>query len=189
MFWVCIMVQQSSEPDIRFHKERFLEAVTEAIARAGNHPERLGKARLHLALYYADMTAYIVWRSPITGAEYLKEPFGPAARYLDWALDTLERSGVIRIDRQILFGVPRQVFKIVEGRGAGASNLLKAEERAHVGFWAEWVCGIDQTDLSDFSHERPWGSVERYGDRVPYATAFMLLPGKRPPVSDGRRVG
>ena len=174
------------EPTIRFHKERFVEAVFEVIQRCTKEPQRLGKSRLHAALYYSDMSAYLDKARPITGAEYIKEPFGPAAKYLDWALDVLEKDGRVNVERTVKYGLPKLTLTVADAT-RGTTNVLGDEDRATIRFWADWVCGFDQTDFGDVCRLKPWNSVRRYGERIPYASAFLLLPERRPALESLQR--
>ena len=76
----------SLDEDIQFDRRKLL-SVVHCICATGP-VEELGRVKLHKILYFADMLHYAARGQPLTGVEYQKQPFGPAARHLTWALQT-----------------------------------------------------------------------------------------------------
>lgn len=175
-------MKPSAPPDAEetFDREKLLAAVHYVIDLCADDLDRLGKAKLHKALYLADMLAFVDTGKPITGVEYIKEPFGPAARYLGWALKQLENAGKIEVTRRRFYGLEKVDFKRREG---ARSNTLSEYERDLLAVIVEFVCGFSAKEISEISHDKPWQSVE-IGERIPYASAFLLLPPRRPSARD-----
>ena len=86
-----------TESGIEFDREKFLDAILFIIHSCRETPELLGKTKLHKCLYYSDMLHYVARGTPITGAEYVKQQFGPTARYLEWGLKSLRERGQIAV--------------------------------------------------------------------------------------------
>jgi hypothetical protein len=91
---------------IQFDRAKFLDVVHYVCAKTP--VEELGRVRLHRILYLADMLHFTASGRPLTGADYQKQPFGPAARHLAWALETLQDNGSLDVRQRIL--------RISEGR-------------------------------------------------------------------------
>src|SRR2546422_5346573 len=56
----------------------------------------LGKTKLFKLLYFTDVTHVRTVGEPITGAEYLKYPYGPVPRQGNFVLKELQKRGLIR---------------------------------------------------------------------------------------------
>jgi uncharacterized phage-associated protein len=177
---VMTRIADQSESGVSFNKDIFLEAVHHIIAARTERPETLGKTKLHKCLYYADMLHFVDKGAPITGVDYIKESYGPVARYLNWALDELKRTGTIEYEKTRYFGMEK--FDFVAKRPS-VSNILGPYERDLLNEVIEFVCGFSAKEISEISHAQPWKSVGM-GERIPYASAFLLLPQKRPSQSE-----
>lgn len=168
------------EPGVVFDREKFLAAVHFIIEACADDVDRLGRTKLHKVLYYADMLSYVACGESLTGADYIKQPFGPTARYLGWALRELTGSGAIEIRRRAFHGFLKQDFLV---RKPCATNRLDANEMTLLKDVIEFVCGYSAKEISEISHAKPWESVG-FGERIPYASAFLLLPQRLPNAAD-----
>lgn len=174
------MEETIREPGVTFYREKFLAAVHCVIEFCSDDTDRLGRTKLHKTLYYADMLSYVSSGRGLTGVDYIKQPFGPTARYLGWALRELQATGAVSIQSRPFHGYPKQDFVL---RSACATNHLDAGERQLLRDVADLVCGFSAKEISEISHSKPWESV-RLGERIPYTTAFLLLPQRGPGTSD-----
>lgn len=168
---------QSPEPGIKFDRETFLDAIHFIIHECRDKPDLLGKTKLHKCLYYSDMLRFVTSGRPITGAEYIKQPFGPTARYLEWGLRTLRERGRISIRREEYFGLGKYAFS---SEREPQSNRLSDDEKALMGEVIAFVCQHTAREISEISHATPWQNAQM-GERIPYSSARSLLPPKREP--------
>lgn len=171
------MAHYVSELGIEFDREKFLDAIHFIIECCQDKPELLGKTKLHKCLYYSDMLHYAVTGAAITGVEYIKQQFGPTARYLDWGLRSLRERGLISVHQEEYFGLGKYVFT---SERAPRTNRLSAEEKALLGEVVAFVCEKTAREISEISHAAPWQNA-RMGERIPYSTAHLLLPPTRQP--------
>jgi uncharacterized phage-associated protein len=176
--------QGSPEREIRFDREKLIEAVYEVIALRAKEVDTLGKTKLHKALYYSDMLAFADRGEPVTGVEYVKQPFGPTARYLNWALKELEQRSLISVGQRNYFGLEKYDFGLTTPERR-PTNRLDSYERSLIADVVEFVCGFSAKEISEISHAAPWQGV-RMGERIPYASAFLLIPQEGPTRRDIR---
>lgn len=163
---------RSPETGIEFDREKFLAVLHYIIDECSDDPAKLGKTKLHKCLYYSDMLTFVTTRRPLTGVEYIKAPFGPTARYLDWGLATLKDRGAIDVDKSDYFGLAKFDYESRQRPRAGAlSNSETALLREVISF----VCERTAREISELSHARPWQSAQM-GERIPYSSAFLLIP-------------
>jgi len=168
------------EPGVTFDREKFLAVVHWIIEACSGDLDKLGQTKLHKVLYYADMLSYVARGESLTGVDYVKQPFGPTARYLGWALRELSASGAIQVRSRAFHGLSKQDFVLQK---PCATNRLDAGERELLNDVIDFVCGFSAKEISEISHAKPWESV-RFGERIPYATAFLLLPPRAPNAAD-----
>lgn len=170
--------KRHSEPT--FDRERFLAAIHHVIESCSDRPHVLGKTKLHKCLYYSDMLHYFVKGEPITGVEYIKAPYGPTARYLDWGLKELRSRGLIEFEIEEYFGLGKYRY---EATAPFRSNSLTPPEKALISEVISFVCEHSAREISEFSHAQPWQDASM-GERIPYASAYQLVPGTTPTKSD-----
>ena len=96
-------------PDQQFHREKFKDVVHYIVART--NPDELGRVKLHKTLYFADMLWFIDKGVALTGAEYRKQPMGPCASRLTWALNALELEGRIKQAREWYYGYEKHASR------------------------------------------------------------------------------
>jgi hypothetical protein len=174
------MSRSNLGPEVHFNREKFLAAIHHIIAQCSDRTHALGKTKLHKSLYYSDMLHFFVTGEAITGVEYIKAPFGPTARYLDWGLQELSARGLISVEMEDYFGLGK--YKYV-ARSLASSALLSERERALIGEVVEFVCEHSAREISEFSHAQPWLDA-RMGERISYASAHQLVPGTAPTQAD-----
>lgn len=167
----------SPEFGIEFDREKFLDAIHLIIHSCRDTPELLGKTKLHKCLYYTDMLHYAVKGTAVTGVDYIKQPFGPTARYLDWGLKALRERGQISVHQEEYFGLGKYVFTSEE---EPRTNRISVEERALLREVIAFVCERTAREISEISHAAPWQNAAM-GERIPYSSAHLLLPPTRQP--------
>lgn len=167
-------------PEVRFDRERFLAAIHHIIERCNDRPDMLGKTKLHKCLYYADMLHFFVTGRPVTGVEYIKQAFGPTARYLDWGLSELSSRGMISFEMEDYFGLGKYRYR---SNARANTNLLSKQEIALLDEVMAFVCEHSAREIGEFSHSLPWHNA-RMGERIPYSSAHQLVPGTSPTAAD-----
>jgi len=171
---------QSPEPGIRFNKEKFLAALHHIIDACNDKPDVLGKTKLHKVLYFSDMLYFFVHGEPITGVEYIKAPYGPTARYLEWGLKELEARRVISSEIEDYFGLGKYRYR---SKAAAMTNILSGPELALIDEVTAFVCERSAREISEFSHAQPWLEAAM-GERIPYSSAYQLVPETTPTPAD-----
>jgi hypothetical protein len=155
---------------IQFDRSKFLDVVHYICAKIP--VEELGRARLHRALYLADMLRFTASGQPLTGEDYQKQPFGPSARHLPWALDTLQDGGALAVTGRTYFGFPKEDF--VSRRDPDLTRLT-VEELRLIDDVTDFVRGRSAREISELTHGAAWEMLA-VGDRIPYFTAFYFYP-------------
>lgn len=158
------------DEDLPFDRAKF-EAVVHYIC--ANVPvEELGRVKLHKILYFSDMLHFVATGRPLTGVEYQKQPFGPAARHLKAALDKLQREGALEVLRRDYFGFPKYDFV---SKTPPNNQTFSNTEISLLGEVMDFVRLKSAREISDLSHNDAWHSV-KMGERIPYYSAFSLYP-------------
>lgn len=174
------LTARTPEGGIRFDREKFLAAIHHVIDRCSDRPDVLGKTKLHKCLYYADMLHFFVTGQPITGVDYVKAPFGPTARYLDWGLKELKARRLIDWTKEEYFGLGKYRYR---SEASACSNLLSSREVGLLDEIVAFVCEHSAKEISEFSHALPWQNA-KMGERIPYGSAYLLVPGTTPTKAD-----
>lgn len=156
--------------NIQFDRAKFEAAVHYICATVP--VEELGRVKLHKVLYFADMLQFVATGRPLTGVEYQKQPFGPAARHLKAALDKLERDGLLEVSQRDYFGFPKCDFL---SKADPDTRAFSEAELSLLHEVMDFVRLKSARAISDFSHNEAWSSVSM-GDRIPYYSAYALYP-------------
>ena len=133
--------------------------------------EQLGNTKLHKILYYADMLNFTATGKPLTGDDYLNQQYGPTSRHLKAVVSELTREGRVELHEIDFYGFPQRSFAAL----TAPLHRLSNEETALLQDLADVVCERSARDVSELSHDRVWGSVQR-GEVIPYYAAFGLFP-------------
>jgi Protein of unknown function (DUF4065) len=160
----------------QFDREKFKDVVHYAVHYAGGNYglEVLGNTKLHKVLYFADMLHYLGTGRPLTGAEYQRQRFGPAARHLTWGLGALEAESRILISRRNYYGYGKSEYLSLSHPAAGR---LSSDQIERIDQMIGFVCGGAAAEIGDFSHDEVWSSVPM-GERIPYYAAYAMFPAE-----------
>jgi hypothetical protein len=156
--------------EIQFDRAKLLDVAHYVCAKIP--VEELGRIRLHRILYLADMLYFAASGRPLTGEDYQKQPFGPAARHLGWALQTLQGNGALEIRQRMYFGFPKEDF--ISRRDPELTRLT-VEELRLIDDVADFVRGTSAREISELTPSAALESLA-VGDRIPYFTAFYFYP-------------
>ena len=159
-----------TQPRFQFDRTKLREAVW-AIA-AYCPPSELGNVKLHKILYFADMLTYLREGRPLTGVDYLKQKFGPTARYLTAAIQDLVNEGRMAVETVEHYGLYKKNYLV---RGDARPNVLSDAEIALLKEVADFVRGRTASEISEISHNAAWEAAE-LGEVIPYQSVLMLVP-------------
>jgi hypothetical protein len=164
------------EERIQFDRQKFKDVVHYVVSYVSLKygAEALGNTKLHKVLYFADMLRYLASGSPLTGAEYQRQRFGPTARLLGVCLKELEREGRVRTERVDYYGYAKSEYRAQSAPDIGA---LPDRDRSLIEEMADFVCARSAVEISEFSHDDVWSSVPM-GERIPYYAAFAMFPAE-----------
>ena len=154
----------------QFDREKFKEAIL-FIASYCPRAE-LGNVKLHKILYFSDMLFFLQEGRPLTGAEYVKQKFGPVARHLTAAIAELASEGRLTVTEEDYFGLSKKSYV---PREAFNKTRLSDTEIALITEVADYVRGRSAKEISELSHTAVWEAAE-LGEPLPYFTALRLVP-------------
>jgi uncharacterized phage-associated protein len=164
------------DESFQFNRERFKEVVHYAVHYAGSryNADSLGNTKLHKILYFADMLHYLDTGQPLTGADYLRQQFGPSARHLSWGLQVLEEEGRLSVSRRDYYGYLKSDYRSLQ---EPKRSRISQEHTKLIEEIVDFVCARTAVEISDFSHDDVWSSVPM-GERIPYYAAFAMFPAE-----------
>lgn len=172
--------KQRPDRNIQFDREKFLAAIHHIIEHCSDRPEVLGKTKLHKCLYYSDMLNFFITGEPLTGVDYIKAPYGPTARYLEWGLRELSSRGFISCEMEEYFGLGKYRYLSLRPTCSGG---LTDREKGLLDEVTAFVCEHSAREISEFSHSQPWQDAQM-GERIPYSSAYQLVPETAPTQAD-----
>jgi Protein of unknown function (DUF4065) len=175
-------VGKMAEPE--FDQDRFNELVF-YIAHKTKDDRRFGRATLAKVLYYSDFDSWRDAGQSISGATYIRMPFGPFPKQLQTAEEQLVKSKRAVLD----YDVPEHVEKKIIPYGAPRPDALKrlGENGLFViGRYIEIISEMMARQVSDQTHREPgWILAAKTGAEIPYGAAF--LPDAPPTDKDVER--
>ena len=130
-----------------------------------------GATKLNKLLYFADAVSFADYGEPITGAQYMKEAYGPIPVRLVPVRERLQEAGDIAIQRRRFS--QGEMVRIVALRDASLNELFKPRDIAVVDRIVQSLRHKDAKSLSDFTHARkPW-QLARLGEIIPYSAILL----------------
>ena len=150
--------------------DRKLQELVLFVATRSKDDPGFDAMKLNAILYYADFYAYRRLGRPISGANYQKFADGPAAQQLPAARESLERAGLIEIEKRPAADEGQQ--RIVATQSFEPELLSKDE----VSLADEVIALLRQKtgrEAADMAREEPgWKTVD-YRETIPYTTAWL----------------
>lgn len=157
----------------RFQRERF-EGLVLFIAQRRKDDARFGRTKLAKALFYSDFEAFRDQDKSLTGATYIRMPFGPFPQELKETEEALEERGAAYLDYVKDVYEEKRLIPADE-----PAELFEPWELELVGIWTDRIATATAREISRLSHHHPgWLLARETGERIPYETA--LLPQERP---------
>jgi uncharacterized phage-associated protein len=158
------------EDYITFDKTKFMATVHYICAQC--KPDELGNVKLHKILYFADMIKFAGSGEPLTGADYIKQQFGPTARHLSATLDRLAAEKKLHLETVEYFGFQKKQYVSLVAPDTSKLSNFDAQLLNEV---IEFVIGRSAKEISALSHNVAWETA-RMGQRIPYAASLSLHP-------------
>lgn len=167
-----------------FDRTRF-EALVLYIADRRRDDERFGRTKMAKVLFYSDFSVYQDQGESLTGATYIRMPFGPFPEALEETEKALEAKGLVVLAHD---GVGEYEEKriIPTKRPPDLRSLFEEWQILVVNDWTDRVAAATATQISEMSHHHPgWLLAKENGEKIPYETA--ILPQSRPTASEASR--
>jgi hypothetical protein len=144
---------------MEFDREKFKRLVQYIAWKAG-HRDWFGAIKLNKVLWFADARLFILRGTPITGATYIREKFGPVPRQIMPMRAELEREGIIKVYKE------GPLIRVTAEEKPNLSIFSKEELQA-VDYWIEHI-DKDHTagSISEETHDYAW-DIAKEGEEVP----------------------
>jgi antitoxin SocA-like protein len=155
----------------KFDQDKFDHLVHYVISTCPDR-DKLGSVKLQKILWKADTENYMLKGEPITGARYLKRPYGPATNELWPSRERLKASGQIDFWRDTKFAgdYPKDAYKALKPI---PSNFLTSEQQKIVDRWINVIC-LEHTanSISEETHGYAW-DIAAMGEELPMEAALV----------------
>ena len=150
--------------------ETLVEAIHYVCELASPNPEQLDQIKLNKVLWYADARSYMRTGESITGAAYLRKPFGPVARGNLPAVEMLEKRGALRRGKVASgSGHWNTHFDVIEP--FARKNLTESDIEIIDDVYKSVVAGHTSMGVSERTHGEIWQLADR-DERLPLYTVF-----------------
>lgn len=155
----------------KFDRNKFDDLVHYIIWRCPDL-NKLGSVKLQKILWKSDAEHYVLKGEPITGARYLRRPYGPATNDLWPSRERLAKRGLIEFWRDERFAgdYPKDAYKALKPI---ASNFLSGEQQRIVDNWINEICLKHTADsISEETHGIAW-DIAKNGEELPLEAALV----------------
>ena len=165
--------KNSKEPKIRTiikHANiiKFKEVLLYILEKVGAKPN-IGETALYKLLYFIDFDFYEKFEEQLTGAQYIKNHYGPTPVEFKKIVDEMIEKGEIEVVKSKYFKYDQK--KYLPHRSPDLSKL-SAQEIKHIDEVLARLSDKTATELSDYSHsDIPW-QVHKYGEIISYESVF-----------------
>jgi Protein of unknown function (DUF4065) len=133
-----------------------------------------GAVKLNKILYTADFRAYLELGESISGHPYVARPLGPVPKRLPPVRKNLVLSGDAELVREEMGPYSQdRVYALREAK----LSLFTEEELALVDAVIEELRPLHWTQLTQKTHETPGWRAAKFGEVIPYETAFVSVHG------------
>jgi hypothetical protein len=177
-------LSHAAGPLVEFDREKLKRLVHYVAWNAGKRPG-FGATKLYKVLWYADARTYLLTGTPITGASYIREKFGPmpSAKQFMPVRDELVREGKLKvIESRTQFDTTQ--FLALE---PPETAFLSDREKQTVDYQIERI-DKDHTaqSISDETHEDYSWQIAKTGEELPLY-ALRLARIKEPTEEERER--
>lgn len=154
-------------PDMQPSK-RLRELVLYIAQRCADDPT-FGVTKLNKILYFSDVEAYRKTGRPITGAEYLKQDYGPVPKAINRIKRELQEQRAINIQEEPLMNYKRH--RIVAQQDPDL-ELFDDQDLSVINDVITQLWGQRAQDVSDASHGMAWRLTDDL-DSIPYEASLL----------------
>ena len=158
--------ERISEPTLQVQK--FKNILLYILERCAGKPN-VGETVLHKLLYFSDFNYYELYEEHLTGAKYLKLPYGPIPQELDAIIIQMIDNGQLQRVKtayhhsSLVRYLPLQKANLTE---------LKASEKETMDRVIEQMSDWSALAITDFAHkDLPWLATKE-GEEIHYELAF-----------------
>jgi hypothetical protein len=157
------------QDDIKFNKEKFKEMVLYVASRLAGDPSN-GSIKLNKALALSEFLHYKRFGTPIAGAVYVREPYGPAPRGMLDIQRELTDAGDAAL---VVVGFPQTQKMLFPEREPDLSEF-SANEIATIASIVDLLADKTAMQSSDLAHEMLLGwQIAPDKEIIPYSTVFL----------------
>jgi len=154
-----------------FDESKFDDLVHYIICRCPDL-DKLGSVKLQKILWKSDTEHYVLKGEPITGARYVRQPYGPATTELKAAKQRLKDRGSIDFWRDAKFAgdYRKDAYKALEPK---PDSFLTHDQRKIVDHWIHVIC-LEHTanSISEETHGLAW-EIAKNGEELPMEAALV----------------
>lgn len=166
-----------------FDRERF-EGLILYIAHRRRDDVRFGRTKMAKVLFYSDFSIYEDQGESLTGATYIRMPFGPFPEALEEAEESLEKKGLALLAYDVEGEYEEKRVIPIKGP-PDLSGMFEEWQLLVVNDWIDRIAAASAKQISDLSHRHPgWLLAGENGVKIPYETA--ILPQARPDAYEAR---
>jgi len=161
-----VSAERISVPKLQVNK--FRNVLLYILEQCAGKPN-VGETVLYKLLYFSDFNYYELYEEHLTGARYLKLPYGPVPQKLDSIISQLIRAGQLQRIKTEYYGLQQTRYLPLIKPDL---DQLKASEKAVIdrvlGQMSDWSA----SSISNYSHkDMPWLATKD-GEEINYELAF-----------------
>lgn len=160
----------------RCDERKFSELVLYVGAKMKDDPN-YGATILNKILWDADFMHYRDFGTPITGAEYVKMPFGPAPRMLPRIREALIARGRARLEMATVGPSGKRQERLIPADGVNADmSRFEASELAAADRAIKEYGGLTATAASNKAHDFIGWAIADDDEVIPYQSVLLMKP-------------
>ena len=161
-----VSAERISVPTLQVSK--FKNVLLYILEKCAGKPN-VGETVLYKLLYFSDFNYYELYEEHLTGAKYLKLPYGPVPQKLDSIINQLIRAGQLQRIKTEYYGLQQiRYLPLIKANLAE----LKASEKAVIDQVIEQMSDWSASAISKYSHkDMPWLATKE-GEEINYELAF-----------------
>lgn len=146
-----------------FDREKFKDAMHYVAARAGARPG-FGATKLYKVLWFAEARTFVLYKRPLTNAEFIREKHGPVPRLAMPIRNELHREGRVEFWQDRFQSKPIWRMRALT---PARTDRFNKEELDTLNYWIRHI-DEDHTaaSISEESHDYGW-DIARMGERLP----------------------
>ncbi|MBU1152323.1 DUF4065 domain-containing protein [Patescibacteria group bacterium] len=171
------VLEKENKNDIRIvmpraNVKKFREVLLYMLSKIGAKPN-VGETALYKLLYFIDFDFYEKFEAQLTGAQYIKNHYGPTPVEFKKVIEDMEQKGEVERVRSKYFQYDQK--KYLPRREPDLRNL-SAREIKHIDEVLARLSDKNANELTSYSHsDVPW-KVHKQGEIISYESVFYRDP-------------